>query len=395
MADVTQKARRRKRGTEHEEPVRKRGEAEQQDEQGGDELRGTVEDVTEGARETAGTADSTARGVAGGGASLMSELRGTVREAALEVLRPVAKDATTALAKAATTKGPEVVKDRVMPKVKDQVMPKVADAGGAGALAKGALSKGGDVASGITGKLGRKKAPTGTGRGRRLPVQEHVDVAVDLETAYDQWTQFEEFPRFMHRVERVEQRDDETLMWHENIWGVRRSWEAEILEQKPCERIVWRSTSGPQQVGVVTFHRISDRLTRIQVNFDFQPKGMFEKAASGVRISRRALRSDLMRFKAFIEMKNEPTGAWRGLIEEGEVVESPGGERDSEQEEAPEEERDEEVHEEEEEEEEPRAESEDYEEEPEEEEEEPEEKPIRRRRAAPRSRATTARRRKG
>ena len=107
------------------------------------------------------------------------------------------------------------------------------------------------------------KKPTGHGRGRRLPVQEFVDVAVSIDVAYDQYTQFEEFPNFMHRVEKVEQKDDSTLMWHENIWGVRRSWEAEIVEQTPNERIVWRSTGGPQVVGVITFHRLSDRLTRV------------------------------------------------------------------------------------------------------------------------------------
>jgi hypothetical protein len=154
-----------------------------------------------------------------------------------------------------------------------------------------------------------------------LPVQESVDVGVDLETAYDQFTQFEDWPRFMHRVENIEQRDEATLMWHENIWGVRRSWEAEITEQVPCERLVWRSRGGPQTLGVVTFHRLSENLTRIAITMDFQPQGLFEKVASGTRISRRALRSDLMRLKAFIELRDEPTGQWRGRIEDGEPVE--------------------------------------------------------------------------
>jgi uncharacterized membrane protein len=249
----------------------------------------------------------------------VSELRAAVREAAIEVLRPAASAATTAAAKFAVTKGPGLVKGRLGPRL--------AEAGGAGALVKGVASKGGiagslgSVAGALTEELGGKgdgRAPSGTGRGRRLPVQQYVDVAVDLETAYDQWTQFEEFPRFMHRVERVEQRDDSTRMWHENIWGVRRSWEAESTDQTPCERIAWCSNGGPRTVGVVTFHRLSDRLTRVQVNLDFQPKGLFEKTASGLRISRRALKSDLMRFRAFVEMPHEATGAWRGVIEEDE-----------------------------------------------------------------------------
>jgi uncharacterized membrane protein len=275
--------------------------------------------------------DEPTPGQDGGRSTLSSELRDTIREAAIEVLRPVARKATTSAAKYAVTRGPDMVKDKVMPKV--------TEAGGAGALAKGALSKGGGLAEGLGGKLpaigdklpgiGGKgkggKAPSGTGRGRRLPVQEHIDVGVPIDVAYDQWTQFEEWPRFMHRVEKIEQRDDTTLMWHENIWGVRRSWEAEIVEQEPCERIVWRARGGTQTVGVVTFHKLAENLTRIQVNLDFQPQGVFEKAASGMRLSRRALRSDLMRFKAYVEMHDEATGQWRGRIEEGEVVEGPEG----------------------------------------------------------------------
>jgi len=113
------------------------------------------------------------------------------------------------------------------------------------------------------------------------------------------------------------------VMFHENIWGVRRSWEAEIVEQIPFERVVWRSKGPLQTVGVATFHRLSDILTRVQVNMDFQPQGLFERTASGTRIARRALRSDLMRFRAFVEMRDDVTGVWRGVIEENEVSESP------------------------------------------------------------------------
>jgi uncharacterized membrane protein len=224
------------------------------------------------------------------------------------------------------SKGPDLVKDNVGSKI--------SGAGGPGALAKGALAKGGEAAGGVgnvvggiadkvTGKGKGDKKPTGHGRGRRLPVQEYIDVGVDIETVYDQFTQFEDWPNFMHRLEKVEQKDETTVMFNENIWGVRRSWEAEIVEQKPCERVVWRSNGPVATVGVATFHRLSDNLTRIQINMDHQPKGLFEKTASGTRISRRALRSDLMRFKAFVEMRDDATGAWRGVVEEGEVAESP------------------------------------------------------------------------
>jgi uncharacterized membrane protein len=251
--------------------------------------------------------------------TITSELKSTFRAAAIEVLTPVLRKATTEAAKYAVKNGPELVKD------------KVSGAGGVGALAKGVTEKGGAVTGavgGVASKLtgGSKQegeSPSGTGRGRRLPVQEYVDVGVDLETAYDQFTQFEDWPQFMHRVERIEQRDDTTLMWHENIWGVRRSWEAEIVEQMPCERIVWRSKGGPQTIGVVTFHRLSDNLTRVAITMDFQPKGLFEKTASGMRVSRRALRSDLMRLKARLELDDEATGEWRGRIEDGEVADEP------------------------------------------------------------------------
>jgi uncharacterized membrane protein len=369
-----------------------------------DTAQSTVGDQTDDVQESA----QDLRGDEGGGGgndrpTLVSELRDVVRDAAIEVLRPVAQNATKTAAKAVVSKGPDMVKGKVGGLV--------SDAGGTGELAKTALSKGGEAAGDLAGKLTGKdkegKKPTGHGRGRRLPVQEYVDVAVSIDVAYDQYTQFEEFPKFMHRVEKVEQKDDSTLMWHENIWGVRRSWEAEIVEQTPCERIVWRSKGGPQVVGVVTFHKLSDRLTRVYVNMDFQPKGLFEKTASGFRMSRRALRSDLMRFKAFTEMRDEPTGAWRGLIEDGEVTEPEdveGSEREDEErftkassEDEELEEAEEEPDEEEEEEEEPVAEDEEDwvdEDEDEETEEEPEERPAPRRRSRAKAKPKAASRRR-
>jgi uncharacterized membrane protein len=217
------------------------------------------------------------------------------------VLKPVARKATLSAAKVAVSQGPSLFKDKVAPNA-GELKDKLPFVGGGG-----------------KGK-GKGRAATGTGRGRRLPVQEYVDVAASIDVVYDQFTQFEDFPQFMHRVEKVEQRDDETLMWHENIWGVRRSWEAEITEQEPCERIAWRSKEGVKTTGVVTFHRLADNLTRVYMTVDFQPQGLFEKSASGFRLSRRAIKSDLMRFKAYVEMRDEATGGWRGRIEDGEVV---------------------------------------------------------------------------
>src|ERR671922_1933001 len=275
----------------------------------GEETTGRAQEAGEEVTGQAQEAGEDVRDFASGETrTVTSELRSVVREAAIEALSPVARKATTSAAKYALTKGPGLVTDRVVPKVTETVKPRVEEAGGPLELAK----KAGGGAGGLLSKLGKGATPSGTGRGRRLPVQESIDVAVPLETAYNQFTQFEDLPEFMHRVERVEQKDDAHLVWHENIWGIRREWEAEITDQRPNERIAWKSLSGTQTTGVVTFHALSDRLTRVEVNLDFQPQGLLEKTASGFRMSRRALRSDLMRFKAFIEMGEEETGAWRG-----------------------------------------------------------------------------------
>jgi uncharacterized membrane protein len=289
----------------------------------------TTQQAAGGAQEAAGAAQGA---VGSAQQTVSSELRGAVREAAIEVLSPVARQATSSAAKYAITQAPKLLKDKVLPKV-DELGGPVELAKKAGGGVGGLVSGGGGAVSGLVSKIGggdkggdEGGAPSGFGRGRRLPIQESVDVAVPLETAYNQYTQFEDFPEFMHRVDRVEQKDDTHLMWHENIWGVRRQWEAEITDQRPNERIAWESTSGsPRQKGAVTFHRLSDRLTRVEVNLDQEPKGIFEKTSSGFRMTRRALKSDLMRFKAFVETREEETGAWRGEVVEGELVEGEEG----------------------------------------------------------------------
>jgi uncharacterized membrane protein len=286
-----------------------------------------VEDLAPGGGEDRAEDREEQAGEQGSGGTFRHEIGSIVREAAIDVLGPVAKRATTEAAKYAVGKGPELAKSfgpKLGPKLKE-VGPALEDAGGPGGLAKGALSSVKDAGGGLLSKVGiggggGGKPPSGTGRGRRLPVQESVDIAVPLETAYNQFTQFEDFGRFMFRTEKVEQRDDTHLVWHEKIWGIRRQVEAEITEQRPNERIAWTTNGGVESTGVVTFHELSDRLTRVMVTHDFQPHGVLEKTASGFRMSRRALRSDLMRFKAFIEMREEETGAWRERIEDGEVA---------------------------------------------------------------------------
>jgi uncharacterized membrane protein len=189
-------------------------------------------------------------------------------------------------------------------------------------------SEGGGKVSGLAGAVtsklggGNKEPSAGWGKGRRNPIQRWVDVGVPVQTAYNQWTQFEEFPKFMHRVVSVKQDEEERqkLQWEEKIWFSRRQWEAEITEQIPDERIAWRTVSGTSHVGHVTFHRLDDELTRVMVTIDFNPSGMMEKMASGLRFVKRAAESDLARYKAFIETHGEETGAWRGRIEDSEVV---------------------------------------------------------------------------
>jgi hypothetical protein len=154
-----------------------------------------------------------------------------------------------------------------------------------------------------------------------MPVQQSVDVAVPLETAYNQWTQFEDWPEFMHRVTRATQDDDCTVNFATKIWGKTKEFTADIETQRPDERIKWRVSQGITHTGVVTFHELAPRLTRIELSMDVDPGSLIEKAARGMRHVKRAARADLHRFKAFIEMQEQETGAWRGVIEEGELVE--------------------------------------------------------------------------
>src|ERR671920_1712459 len=162
--------------------------------------------------------------------------------------------------------------------------------------------------------------PNATGKGRRMPIQQAVDVGVPLETAYNQFTQFEDWPEFMHRATRVTQEDECTISFATKIWGKTKEFTAKIETQRPDERIKWRVSQGITHHGVVTFHELAPRLTRIEVTLDIDPGSLIEKAARGMRHVKRAVRADLHRYKAFIEVQELETGAWRGVIEDGEVV---------------------------------------------------------------------------
>ena len=151
-------------------------------------------------------------------------------------------------------------------------------------------------------------------------IVESIDVDDPVRIAYDQWTQFEEFPRFMEGVKQVRQLDDTTLEWTAEIKGVERSWRAEITEQEPDQVIGWRSTSGARNDGQVTFEPLGEKRTRVTLQLDVEPEDPVEKAGDALGFVERQVEADLRRFKEFIESRATPTGGWRGEVEGGQKV---------------------------------------------------------------------------
>jgi uncharacterized membrane protein len=150
-------------------------------------------------------------------------------------------------------------------------------------------------------------------------IEESIDVGVPISVAYNQWTQFEEFPQFMEGIESVQQIDDTHLLWTGEIGGAREEWRAEISEQRPDERVAWHATEGGTNAGVVTFHRIDDETTRVMVQMDWEPEGVKESVGAAVGIDSHRVKGDLKRFKEMIERRGTPTGAWRGEVDQGET----------------------------------------------------------------------------
>ena len=155
-------------------------------------------------------------------------------------------------------------------------------------------------------------------------IEESIDVDVPVRVAYDQWTQFEEFPQFMEGVVEIKQLDDTHLHWKTKIAGVEREFDAEITEQHPDHRIAWNSTTGTSHAGVVTFHRLDDDKSRVMLQLDSEPEGIVEKAGDALGILKRRVKGDLERFKELIEGREVPTGAWRGEVETPEDREAEG-----------------------------------------------------------------------
>src|SRR5262249_700671 len=160
------------------------------------------------------------------------------------------------------------------------------------------------------GKVASKLLPGAGGGGgsgkktRRLPIQRWTDVAVPVEKAYEEWTKFDQFPKFMHRVQSVERKGRDKLGWQEKIWFSKRQWEGRITERRKNDRIVGKTTQGMNHKGIGRFHRPDDNLTSVMVEMDFEPTGMMEKMASGLRFVKRAVQADLARFKAHVEMSD-------------------------------------------------------------------------------------------
>jgi uncharacterized membrane protein len=144
-------------------------------------------------------------------------------------------------------------------------------------------------------------------------IEKSIHIDRPLRTVYDQWTQFEDFPRFMEGVKEVRQLDDEHLHWRADIAGKEESWDAEIMHQEPDSRIAWRNTSGPYNAGLVTF-RPDEGGTAVTLRIDYAPSGVLEKIGDALGFVSRRVEGDLERFKHFIEERGEPTGAWRGEI---------------------------------------------------------------------------------
>jgi|GEM_PF-512796 len=253
----------------------------------------------------------------------LSGVRGLAAGAGAAAVAPIAVKGVGKLIKGrrrdGLSGGPQKLAERATSKlgetVEGRVKEKVAEAGGSGGILKSAIK------SALPGGGSGKQDTEGVGKGRRMPIQQSIDIALPVETVYNQWTQFDQWPKFMHRVTRVSQENPCQVSFAVKIWGKTKEFTAEIETQRPDDRIKWRTKEGINHSGVVTFRELGPGLTRVMLSFDVAPGSLLEKYARGARYVKRAARADLHRFAAFIEMLGRETGAWRGVIEDGELVE--------------------------------------------------------------------------
>jgi uncharacterized membrane protein len=141
-----------------------------------------------------------------------------------------------------------------------------------------------------------------------------IEVNVPVKTAYNQWTQFEEFPKFMEGVEQVKQIDDKRIHWKANIGGKTEEWDAEITEQIPDQRVAWTSKGGAMNAGLVTFSPLADAKSKLTLEMEYVPNGAVEKTGDALGLITQRIEGDLNRFKDFIESRGRETGAWRGTV---------------------------------------------------------------------------------
>jgi len=170
------------------------------------------------------------------------------------------------------------------------------------------------VAALAVGGMMLSKKMKNRGSGLDSSIIETIEVKVPVKTAYNQFTQFEDFPQFMASVHEIRQLDDKHLHWKANVAGEEKEWDAEITEQIPDKRIAWRSVTGVPNGGVVTFHKISDDVTRITLQMDYQPEGPLEKLGDAFGAVRMEARGNLQKFKELLEARGKETGGWRGSI---------------------------------------------------------------------------------
>lgn len=241
-----------------------------------------------------------------------------------EVLASAAVSAVGALAAA---KGPDLVRraigateekgedeaEQMGKKAVEGAKERLSGAGPVGKLASKLIGGGGDEGGGDGG--GKKT--------RRLPIQRWTDVAAPIDRVYEEWTKFDQFPRFMHRVLNVEQKGRNEVSWQEKIWFSSRQWDGQVTELRKNDRVVWKTKSGMSHKGVVSFHKLADNLTRVMVTMEFEPNGIVEKMASGLRFVKRAVQSDLARFKAYVEMDQAKGIEYRPNPEEDHDADEP------------------------------------------------------------------------
>lgn len=145
-------------------------------------------------------------------------------------------------------------------------------------------------------------------------VEKTIEVDVPVRTAYNQWTQFEDFPKFMEGVKEVKQLDDQHLYWRASIAGKDEEWQADIDEQDPDQVVAWHSTSGAPNAGRVSFDKVLENRTRVTVRMGYEPEGAVENLGDALGFVTRRVEGDLKRFKEFIESRDQETGGWRGEI---------------------------------------------------------------------------------